>query len=91
MITAEEFEEARREAQLRRAVRRLGYKLVKSRYAMTQGTFGIIDPDYNAWFYYTGYNGYGMDLDDVEAWLSNGDEDRSTAAVDVSASRGARG
>lgn len=44
-------------------------QLARSRYEATRGTFGIIDPNRNAWIAYAGGNGYGMDLDDVEAWV----------------------
>jgi len=63
-----------REQRLRRAVARLGYKLVKSRCrtpeASVYGTFGIIDPDRNWWIAGNREEGYGLDLDDIERWLS---------------------
>jgi hypothetical protein len=70
MTTTDEM----REQRLRRAVARLGYKLVKSRCrtpeAYVYATYGIIDPDRNSWISWVGGDGYGMDLDQIEEWLS---------------------
>jgi hypothetical protein len=63
-----------REQRLRRAVSRLGYKLLKSRCRTPEmgvfGTFGIVDPDRNWWIAGDREVGYGWNLDDVEQWLS---------------------
>ena len=67
-----------REQRLRRAVGRLGYRLVKSRCrtpeARVYGTFGVIDPDRNWWIAADPEEGYGWDLDDIEQWLSEPEE-----------------
>jgi len=63
--------EARREAAVRRAVRRLGYRLVKSRHARTRGTFGIIDLATNTWVNddHANTDGYGLTLAYLEVWV----------------------
>ena len=70
MTTTDEM----RAQRLRRAVARLGYKLVKSRCrtpeAYVYATYGIIDPDRNWWIAGNREEGYGLDLDDIERWLS---------------------
>lgn len=62
-----------RENRLRRAAKRQGLMLVKSRRrdrrASDYGTYGLIDPNRNAWVAWRG-GGFGMDLDQVEAWLA---------------------
>ena len=67
-----------REQRLRRAVGRLGYRLVKSRCrtpeARVYGTFGVIDPDRNWWIAADPEEGYGWDLDDIQEWLSKPEE-----------------
>ena len=67
-----------REQRLRRAVGRLGYRLVKSRCrtpeARVDGTFGVIDPDRNWWIAADPEEGYGWDLDDIQEWLSKPEE-----------------
>jgi hypothetical protein len=69
-----------RENRLRRMAERQGYQLVKSRRrdprAWDYGTWGIIDPFTNAWVLHdfaTG-RGYGLDLDEIEAWLTRPDD-----------------
>ena len=68
-----------REQRLRRSVARLGYRLVKSRCRTPEmhvyGTFGIIDPDHNWWIAADREEGYGWDLDDIQEWLSNLEEE----------------
>jgi hypothetical protein len=61
-----------RDSRLRSMARRMGYRLVKSRCRVPEapvyGTYGIISKD-NVWVAYSGGNGYGLDLDGVEAFL----------------------
>lgn len=60
-----------RENRLRRAAARQGYKLVKSRRrdprAYDYGRYWIVDPNTNA--IAAGHDQFGMDLDEVEAWI----------------------
>jgi hypothetical protein len=71
MTTTDEI----REQRLRRVAVRLGYRLVKSRCRTPElfvyGTYGIIDPDRNWWVQTFGGDGYGLDLDEIEAWLTD--------------------
>lgn len=72
------LEEASREARARRAVRRYGYSLVRSRYAATRGTYGIIGHtrSHGLWIAFgDSGSGYGMSLDDVEAWIATADDE----------------
>jgi hypothetical protein len=72
------LEQASREARARRAVRRHGYSLVKSRYATTRGTYGIVGHTRNAgmWITYGGSgNGYGMSLEEIEDWIAAADDE----------------
>lgn len=69
----EEQLDARREARVRRAVHRLGYRLVKSRQASTHGTFGIIDLATNTWVGddHANKDGYGLTLGYLEVWAQH--------------------
>ena len=75
-----------RENRLRRAARRQGLMLVKSRRrdrgAADYGTYGIIDPQRDAWVAWRGAHGYGMDLDRVEAWLARPRQPRRLLSMD---------
>lgn len=68
------LEERAHEARVRRAAKRQGLQLVKSRCRVPEafvfGTYGLIDPARNAWVAHRGGDGYGMSLDEVEAWLA---------------------
>ena len=66
-----------REARCRRAAKRLGLAVVKSRYTATLGTYGIIDPYTNAWVSYGGGDGYGLSLEEIERELTEDDIDVS--------------
>jgi hypothetical protein len=65
------------ETRLRRKAERMGYRLQKSRArdpdALTFGGYQIVDPTHGGlmagWRYAGDRWGYGMDLNDVEAWL----------------------
>lgn len=63
----------RREARLRRRARSVGLRLVKSRSRTTitgaYGTYGLLAADTNAWVATRGGDGYGLDLDAIEAEL----------------------
>jgi hypothetical protein len=63
-----------KENRVRRMAQRQGLALVKSRHrdpwATNYGTYGLIDPDTDAWVAHSGRSGYGMELDEVEAWLT---------------------
>jgi hypothetical protein len=67
--------------------RRMGYRLVKSRCRLPQapvyGTYGVISED-NFWVAYSGGDGYGPSLDDVESLLRE-DLDRTGSAGPYSA------
>jgi hypothetical protein len=77
-MTALGIDERGREQRLRRAAKRQGVALVKAKTRSpdhpSYGTYGLIDPARNAWVAADWNNGYGLTLDEVEAWLS--DEER---------------
>ena len=66
--------EEARESRLRRAVRRQGYALRKSRSrtpeSCSYGGWAILDPTFNAWVAGMHPMEYTLDLDDVETWLN---------------------
>ncbi len=66
-----------REARLRRLARRQGLALVRSRNrtpgTLVFGTYGLIDQYGNAWAATHGADGYGLGLDEIEAWLAQSD------------------
>jgi hypothetical protein len=68
---ADPLEAKRRESRLRRALRREGYVLLKSRARHwrldDQQGYMILDPSLNI---SVGYSDYSLDLDDVERWLN---------------------
>lgn len=65
----------KKEARLRRMAARQGLALCKSRrrnpYACDYGTYGLYDVSMNGLVASGGevFNGYGLDLDEVEEWL----------------------
>jgi hypothetical protein len=63
-----------REERLRRAAKRQGLALVKSRSrhpdVLVYGTYGLVDPQRNAWVASSGGDGYGLDLDEIEQFLT---------------------
>lgn len=69
-----------RENRLRRMAERQGLKLEKSRrrdvHAWDYGTYQIVDPDRNMLIYSASIqHGYGLDLDDVEEFLTSEPEE----------------
>ena len=66
-----------RENRLRRMAKRQRLALVKSRRrdprAWDYGTYGLIDPSRNTLVADAGQSGYGLDLDEIEAWLTGAD------------------
>jgi hypothetical protein len=68
------------ENRLRRMAERQGYRLVKSRRrdprAIDYGTYWIVDPKTNAIVAGGGPSQRGMNLDDIEAWLTSSPGER---------------
>jgi len=66
--------EAARERRLRRRAAAQGLQLMKSRCRESQGfvygTYGLVHLDLNAWVASCGGGGYGLDLDEIEDWLT---------------------
>ena len=64
--------ERAREGRLKRMANRQGLRLNKSRRAIDEGRYALIDRQYNAPVHPDGVNGiHVLDLDDVEHWLQD--------------------
>jgi hypothetical protein len=76
-------DEQAREDRLRRAARRQGLAIQKSRARNPRhvccGLWRIIDPSTNTVVIGAGVLDYEMELDDVEAWLNASDEERASS------------
>ena len=75
----EDLQENVRENRLRRTAKRQGYMLRKSRVrdprAYVYGTYMLVDPYRNTIVAGDRNSGFGMSLDDVEAWLTQGPQE----------------
>lgn len=77
-------DEKLRENRLRRAARRQGFAIQKSRVRDPQhvccGLWRIVDVSTNRVVIGAGVLDYEMELDDVETWLNASDEERASVA-----------
>ena len=69
----EQREDARREARLRRLARQYGLELKKSRYQGNRGTYQLREPNRNFIVLGPDHWGFGLNLNDVENYLTEGD------------------